>query len=350
MLQAIVLGLVQGLTEFLPVSSSGHLTIVPYLFAWESPPLAFDVALHAATLVAVIAYFAGDLWFLATRTFGIASSGPEETRRARTTLGLLAVGSIPAGAAGYFLEDTFEDTFSDPRLAAGFLFLTLVPSTVQSSITFVAIARGHVSAAVVSASVSNLLGVVITPLLVFALMTTDGSVVITWNSVGTIALQLLLPFVVGQLLRTWVLPVIRRIKRIALFDKTVIVLVVYAAFSDGVADGIWSTIGVGELAWLIVACCVLLAVVLGLTELASRALGFEDRDKRVVQFCGSKKSLATGLPMAAVLFVGQPIGLLVLPLMLFHQIQLIVCAWLAGRYGRAAGTDTDAGTDRGAGA
>ncbi|MCY1658703.1 bile acid:sodium symporter [Dietzia sp. SL131] len=235
-------------------------------------------------------------------------------------------------------------------LAAGFLFLTLVPSTVQSSITFVAIARGHVSAAVVSASVSNLLGVVITPLLVFALMTTDGSVVITWDSVGTIALQLLLPFVVGQLLRTWVLPVIRRIKRIALFDKTVIVLVVYAAFSDGVADGIWSTIGVGELAWLIVACCVLLAVVLGLTELASRALGFEDRDKRVVQFCGSKKSLATGLPMAAVLFVGQPIGLLVLPLMLFHQIQLIVCAWLAGRYGRAADTGTDADTDRGAGA
>ena len=222
-------------------------------------------------------------------------------------------------------------------LAAGFLFLTLVPSTVQSSITFVAIARGHVSAAVVSASVSNLLGVFLTPLLVFALMTTDGSVVITWDSVGSIAVQLLLPFVVGQLLRSWVLPLIRRITRIALFDKAVIVLVVYAAFSDGVVDGIWSTIGAAELAWLIVACSVLLAVVLGLTELASRALGFEDRDKRVVQFCGSKKSLATGLPMAAVLFVGQPIGLMVLPLMLFHQIQLIVCAWLAGRYGRAAG-------------
>lgn len=222
-------------------------------------------------------------------------------------------------------------------LAAGFLFLTLVPSTVQSSITFVAIARGHVSAAVVSASVSNLLGVVVTPLLVFLLMTTDGSVVITWESVGAIAMQLLLPFVVGQLLRRWVMPVLSRIKRIALFDKTVIVLVVYAAFSEGVADDIWSRVGAAELAWLIAACCVLLAVVLGLTELASRALGFADRDKRVVQFCGSKKSLATGLPMAAVLFVGQPIGLMVLPLMLFHQIQLIVCAWLAGRYGRAEG-------------
>ena len=219
-------------------------------------------------------------------------------------------------------------------LAAGFLFLTLVPSTVQSSITFVAIARGHVSAAVVSASVSNLLGVFITPLLVFALMTPDGSVTITWDSVGKIALQLLLPFVLGQVLRDWILPITRKIKRLALFDKTVIVLVVYAAFSEGVAEGIWSMIGVPQLAVLVVACCLLLAVVLGLTELTSRALGFEPRDKRVVQFCGSKKSLATGLPMAAVLFVGQPLGLLVLPLMIFHQIQLIVCAWLAGRYGR----------------
>lgn len=124
MLQAIVLGLVQGLTEFLPVSSSGHLVIVPYLVAWESPPLAFSVALHAATLLAVIAYFAGDLWFLATRTFGIGASGPDETRRARTTLGLLAIGSVPAALAGFFLESMFERSFEDPRFAAAMLFVT----------------------------------------------------------------------------------------------------------------------------------------------------------------------------------------------------------------------------------
>lgn len=220
-------------------------------------------------------------------------------------------------------------------LAAGFLFMTLVPSTVQSSITFVSIARGHVGAAVVSASVSNLLGVAITPLLVLALMTTSGSVQISAGSIVQIVLMLLLPFVVGQMLRHRVTPIMSRIKRIGLFDKTVIVLVVYAAFSEGVVDGVWSMIGVSELVWLTLACCVLLGLVLGLTELTARLLGFPDRDKRVVQFCGSKKSLATGLPMAAVLFVGQPVGLLVLPLMLFHQIQLIVCAWLASRYGRA---------------
>ena len=124
MLQAIVLGLVQGLTEFLPVSSSGHLVIVPYLVAWESPPLAFGVALHAATLLAVVAYFVGDLWFLATRTFGLRSSGPEETRRARTTVGLLAIGSLPAALAGFFLEEMFARSFEDPRFAALMLFVT----------------------------------------------------------------------------------------------------------------------------------------------------------------------------------------------------------------------------------
>lgn len=221
-------------------------------------------------------------------------------------------------------------------LASGFLYMTLVPSTVQSSITFVSIAKGNVGASVVSASVSNLLGVFVTPLLVLALMTTGGSIHISADSVVKIALQLLLPFVLGQLLRNKVLPLTAKIKRIDLFDKSVIVLVVYAAFSEGVADGAWATIGVSQVAWLVVACAVLLSVVLGLTELTARVLGFTTRDKRVVQFCGSKKSLATGLPMAAVLFVGQPLGLLVLPLMLFHQIQLIVCAWLAGRYGREA--------------
>ena len=124
MLQAIILGLVQGLTEFLPVSSSGHLVILPYLVAWDDPPLAFDVALHAATLLAVIAYFAGDLWFLATRMLGIGSRDAADTRRARLTVALLAVASVPAALAGFFLEDTFEDVFGDPRIAAGMLFVT----------------------------------------------------------------------------------------------------------------------------------------------------------------------------------------------------------------------------------
>ena len=124
MLQAIVLGFVQGLTEFLPVSSSGHLVIVPYLLSWPQPSLAFDVALHAGTLVAVLAYFAGDLWYLATRSFGVGVREAGESARARRTVALLLVGSIPAAAAGYALGDLFESTFARPRMAAGFLLLT----------------------------------------------------------------------------------------------------------------------------------------------------------------------------------------------------------------------------------
>ena len=220
------------------------------------------------------------------------------------------------------------------QLAHGVLYLTLVPSTVQSSITFVSIARGNVGAAVVSASVSNLLGVVVTPLLVLAFLSTDGSVHITGSAVVSIVVQLLLPFLLGQLLRSRVQPVMRRIPRLALFDKTTIVLIVYAAFSEGVVEGVWSSIDATTLLWLLVTCCVLLAVVLSVTGVTARVLGFSTADERVIQFCGSKKSLATGLPMAAVLFAGQPVGLLVLPLMLFHQVQLIVCSGMAARYGR----------------
>ncbi len=124
MLEAIILGLLQGLTEFLPVSSSGHLVIVPYLAGWEQPPLAFDVAVHAATLLAVVIYFLGDLWFLATRTFGLLSSGPAETSRARTTVGLLAVGTVPAAITGYLVKPIFDERLSDPRVAAVMLFVT----------------------------------------------------------------------------------------------------------------------------------------------------------------------------------------------------------------------------------
>ena len=124
MLQAIVLGLVQGLTEFLPVSSSGHLTVVPYLLSWPQPPLAFDVALHFGTLLAVVAYFWGDLWYLATRSVGVGVEVEGEAARARRTVGLLAVGSVPAAVIGFLFESTFERFFGEPRAVAGFLLGT----------------------------------------------------------------------------------------------------------------------------------------------------------------------------------------------------------------------------------
>lgn len=124
MLTAILLGLLQGLTEFLPVSSSGHLQIFPYLFGLEPGPLAFDVAVHFGTLLAVVAYFFRDLLELAMGSLGVGGRTGTQVRAARLEVGLLAVASVPAALAGYLLADTFEARFGDPRLAAVMLLVT----------------------------------------------------------------------------------------------------------------------------------------------------------------------------------------------------------------------------------
>ncbi len=124
MLRAIVLGLVQGLTEFLPVSSSGHLVVVPYLLSWQPPGLAFDVALHAGTLLSLLVYFAADLWYLATRSLGVGGVAASEVQRARRTATLLALGSLPAALAGLLFEGFFESAFTQPLWVAGFFLVT----------------------------------------------------------------------------------------------------------------------------------------------------------------------------------------------------------------------------------
>lgn len=220
-------------------------------------------------------------------------------------------------------------------LYTGVLFLCLVPSTVQSSIAFTSIARGNVAGAVVSASLSNLAGVFVTPLLVILLLNTTGEVRVSASAVLAIVVQLLLPFLAGQLLRPRLGWVLRRPAMLTAVDRGSVYLVVYAAFSAGVVQGIWNGLSVKDLLATVAVCAALLAVVLCATALGSRWLGFTRADRIVMTFCGSKKSLATGLPMASVLFAGHAVGLIVLPLMLFHQIQLITCAALARRYARA---------------
>nr|WP_275941953.1 bile acid:sodium symporter family protein [Nocardia cerradoensis] len=222
------------------------------------------------------------------------------------------------------------------ELYTGMLYLCLLPSTVQSSIAFTAIARGNVAAAVVSASVSNLLGVFLTPLLVMLLMQTTGDATVSPMAIVQIVVQLLLPFIAGQLLRPKLHRVLAHTTLTKIVDRGSVYLVVYAAFSAGMVEHVWQGLAVGRLLAVVGVAIVLLAVVLGVTAGAARLLGFDRADRIVVIFCGSKKSLATGLPMATVLFAGHPVGLIVLPLMIFHQIQLITCAALAGRWGRAA--------------
>jgi sodium/bile acid cotransporter 7 len=223
----------------------------------------------------------------------------------------------------------------DPTIAAGILYLTLMPSTVQSSIAFTSIAGGNVPAAVCSASFSNLIGIVLTPLLVaLTFGGTRGG--ISADAVETIALQLLLPFVLGHLSRPITGAFIDRNRAwLGRVDRGSILLIVYTAFSASVIGGLWQQVSLHDLAIMAALCAVILAIALTATAWAAKRAGLALADRIVVVFCGSKKSLATGVPMAGALFPAAMIGPLLLPLMVFHQIQLMACSVIAARYARA---------------
>ena len=223
-------------------------------------------------------------------------------------------------------------------LYMGVLFLCVLPSTVQSSIAFTSMAGGNVPAAICSASASNIFGMFLTPLLVGLLFSVGGhGGGFSLDAFLQIFLQLLLPFIAGQVPQPWIGDWIRaRKKLLSPVDRGSILMVVYLAFSDAVIEGIWHTFSIRDIGVVVLINIVLLALVLCATMFGSRLLGFDKADEITITFCGSKKSLASGVPMAGAIFAGQSIGAIVLPIMLFHQIQLMVCAVLAQRYARKA--------------
>jgi sodium/bile acid cotransporter 7 len=220
-------------------------------------------------------------------------------------------------------------------LAPGLIYLACLPSTIQSAIGFTAIARGNVAAAVCGASASNLIGMVLTPFLAALLLGTAGG--LSFSSFEAILLQLLAPFLAGQLLRRWVGGWITRYaKPLSLADRGSILLVVYNAFSGAVVAGIWSKVSGLDLARVTAICMVLLALTLALMIWIARRAGFSKEDEIVMAFAGCNKSLASGVPMAGVLFPAATVGFILLPVMLYHQFQLMTCAVLAQRYARRA--------------
>jgi len=224
-----------------------------------------------------------------------------------------------------------------PDLYMGVLFLCCLPSTVQSSIAFTSIARGNVPAAVCSASLSSILGVFLTPLLLTALAGTSGGIHDPLQAIGGIMLQLLVPFVAGHLMRRWIAGWVERQRGLLRYtDQGTILLVVYSAFGEAVSEGLWSKTPVLSLLTVAVVAAVLLGIAMPLITLIARKLRFNREDEIAIVFCGSKKSLATGIPIAKVLFAGGSLGAIVLPVMIYHQIQLIVCGIIAQRYARRA--------------
>ncbi|OCG14388.1 hypothetical protein A9G09_06240 [Gilliamella sp. wkB292] len=227
-------------------------------------------------------------------------------------------------------------TFLSQELYLGFVYLCVLPATVQSAIAFTSIARGNVAAAICSASASTLLGVFITPLLVGLLMNTQSSGSMNMlDAISSIMLKLMLPFILGHLSRRFIGKWVDKYKSvISKTDRISILLVVYVAFSDAVANGIWSEISLLSLVQIIFYSIALLTIVLLITTYGSRLLGFNKEDEITIVFCGSKKSLASGIPMASVIFPISVMGIMILPLMIFHQVQLMICAVLAARYAK----------------
>ncbi|NHO32989.1 bile acid:sodium symporter family protein [Acetobacter fallax] len=234
--------------------------------------------------------------------------------------------ALHALAPGLLLDDVWM----------GVLFLCCLPSTVQSSIAFTSIGRGNVPAAVCSATASNIAGIFITPVLVGLVLAKHGA---QSGGMMNIVLQLLLPFVAGQLLQPWIGGWAHRNKKLlSMTDRGSVLIVVYTAFSEAIVQGLWHRLPLEQLGVIALVDTLLLVIVLTVTTIGSRMLGFSREDEVAIVFCGSKKTLASGVPMANVLFPAASVGFVVLPLMLYHQIQLFVCAWMARRFARQAET------------
>ncbi|KXO06927.1 bile acid:sodium symporter family protein [Marinobacter excellens] len=220
-------------------------------------------------------------------------------------------------------------------LGLGFLYLGVLPSAVSSSIAYTAMARGNVPAAICSAAASNVFGMMLTPFLLLLLVSTSGTgEFAVADALKDILLQLLLPFAVGHAFR----PVLggflsRNESLMARYDQCVIWIIVYSAFSHSVVSGLWQNLPLQAIVLTILLCFGLLGLFMLVAMMMVRKLGFSLEDEAAVVFCGSKKSLASGLPMAKVLFSGHPgFGMIVLPIMCYNQIQVIVGAILAQKY------------------
>lgn len=223
-------------------------------------------------------------------------------------------------------------------LRLGFFFLAALPSTISSSVAMTALGRGNVPAAVFNATLSGLLGLVLTPAMI-SLVTATGSVQFSLiDAVINIALMLLAPFALGQLVRSLIKGLLSKNARVvSMLDRGVILLIVFTSFASSTASGIWTRFSAVEYAATVALVLALLAAAFGYTIFTARRLHLSREDEAAVVFCGSTKSLANGAPIAQILFAGSPfLGVILLPLMLYHQLQLVACAVMAQRYAKRA--------------
>ncbi|HVU33925.1 MAG TPA: bile acid:sodium symporter family protein [Opitutaceae bacterium] len=228
-------------------------------------------------------------------------------------------------------------------LNLGLFFLCALPSTISSAIILTGVAKGDVAGAVFNATISNLIGVILTPLWITGEMRTTGHALPLGPVVLDLVRWLVVPLLVGQVMRRWLGGWLSRHRsQTTVVDRGAILLIVYTAFCDSFRNGVWSNYSLGQLGFVLLICLVLFAVVISLLGVVTRALGFARGDRIAAMFCGSKKTLAAGVPMAKLIFEGHPgLGLILLPVMLYHPLQLVICGVLAQRWSREAADEAE---------
>jgi sodium/bile acid cotransporter 7 len=234
----------------------------------------------------------------------------------------------------WLLSDKLLGSHMPSLLMLGFLYLCALPSTISSSVALTGSAGGNVPAAILNASLSSVLGIFLTPLLVSFVVGGGAGGIDLGATLLDLCVLLLLPLVLGQLLRPLLGKFFARHKRYTnIADKLVILLLVYAAFCNSMVSGMWQQQGNSVILTALIGSAMLLAIILWMTTRTARALKFSPADEIAAVFCASKKSLAAGAPMAALIFGANPgLGLILLPIMIYHPLQLIVCSVMAEGY------------------
>ncbi|WP_221029132.1 bile acid:sodium symporter family protein [Actomonas aquatica] len=227
-----------------------------------------------------------------------------------------------------------------PDLRLGFLFLCVLPSTIVMAVALATVAGGNVPAAIFNAVLSNVLGVFVTPMWVAWLMKSSGQTLSLVDVLQELFFLLLLPLAVGQIVRRfgaeiWADANRKRLNNAA---NAIILVIVYAAFCNSVKADLWSSHGWKTFVAAAVGVMVLQLVAVGGAVLLARVFRFAPAEAIVFTITGAQKSLATGVPLAKVIFGAHPgLGLILLPIMIYHPSQLFLCGTLAGRHLRKHG-------------
>ncbi|WP_044199202.1 bile acid:sodium symporter family protein [Dyadobacter tibetensis] len=231
----------------------------------------------------------------------------------------------------FMIRPLFQQAGQD-ALWLSIFFLAALPSTVSSSVVMVSLAQGNIPAAIFNASISSLLGVFLTPLWMGLVLGNSSLSFDLGPIVGKLAFQVLLPVTLGFMMnRRWGEWAYRHRQRIKLLDQSSILLIVYTSFCASFAERLFSGMGMSELLLLAAGMLLLFWFMYLLLTMVAGFLRFNREDKVTAVFCGSKKSLVQGAVMARVLFVGPQAGLMLLPIMTYHALQLIMTSMLAQR-------------------